>query len=144
MHHPPTYTLTHSIRPPARETTVLDANEEAGWKLAAALLRPRRIEVDTAGHVVFAQGKAGEQPRPSAAEALKFTFVTQGAAEPGTLYEGVPAGEGAPAAGESAREGAAVAGAVGAAAGSMRGLFTLLRRVTDSLFDAEAKLVNQV
>lgn len=55
-----------------QQTAVLDANGGAGWELAAALLRPRKVQVLSDGHVYFTnEGK----PRPSAEQALGFRFV---------------------------------------------------------------------
>ncbi|GMH44469.1 hypothetical protein BSKO_12421 [Bryopsis sp. KO-2023] len=58
-----------------RHTQVLDANDEAGWKLLEGLLRPRLIERVEGGGVKFIQN--GLAPRLSAEEALKFTFLKQ-------------------------------------------------------------------
>lgn len=70
------------LRMSNKETSVLDANDGAGWEMAAALLRPRRIKLTDTGHVEFIQG---EVLRPSALEAQQFRFVTQGAAVPGSV-----------------------------------------------------------
>ena len=59
----------------AHQTAVLDADGGAGWSLAAAMLRPRRIEQDADGGVKFIDD--GSQPRLSAGDALKHRFFRQ-------------------------------------------------------------------
>jgi len=58
---------------PARDFAALDADNGAGWSLAAGLLRPRNIKVGEDGSVKFVAG-GGFAPRLSAAEALKHRF----------------------------------------------------------------------
>eukprot|EP00892_Ulva_mutabilis_P003427 jgi/Ulvmu1/1456/UM011_0186.1 len=62
-----------------QQTAVLDANDGAGWELAAALLRPRKVQVLSDGHVYFTN--EGKQ-RPSAEQALEFQFVQPALAAP--------------------------------------------------------------
>lgn len=57
---------------PGRQTAVLDADGHAGWELARALLRPRRIEADSENNVTF---KRGGVQRISTAAARKHTFI---------------------------------------------------------------------
>jgi hypothetical protein len=53
----------------------LDANNGAGWDLAASLLRPREVVTDDSGGVKFLN--TGRAPRLSAGAALKHSFIRQ-------------------------------------------------------------------
>ena len=53
---------------------MLDADGHAGWELACALLRPRRIVADDDGNVSFMRGGA---QRISVDAALKHPFITK-------------------------------------------------------------------
>lgn len=134
------YAWREKARLPIRETAILDENKEAGWKLAAALLRPRRTRQEPDGHVSFV---GGDPPRPSAQEAAAFAFVAKGAAKPGVLLE-----ETEETVLGSAKQGRAPGSkkelAVGQHGnGGLLGAASLFRKVADQLFDIEAKLVNQ-
>lgn len=56
----------------ARDTQLLDANDGEGWDLAAALLRPRKVQTDGEGNVKFVNSGA---PRLGASAALRHPFV---------------------------------------------------------------------
>lgn len=58
---------------PARQTAILDANDGAGWDLAASLLRPRQIVTDDNGGVIFLN--TGRAPRLTASAAIKHPFM---------------------------------------------------------------------
>lgn len=118
-----------------RDTTVLDAENGAGWELAQALLRPRSIEVDSSGGVTFVNNN--QVIRMGAREALRHRFMRQ-AVEPMSLEEEEEeleeelevAGVGA------VKRGRASANVFQAAARVWRGL-------ESRLLDLEAKSVNQ-
>ena len=59
----------------SRQTVLLDANDGAGWDLIEGLLRPRDIESDGRGGVVFVPSQSGGAPRLTPTEALKHPFL---------------------------------------------------------------------
>lgn len=60
---------------PSRETAILDADNEAGWELAAGLLRPRKVQVADNGAVAFISDTT--EPRLSISNALRHRFMKQ-------------------------------------------------------------------
>lgn len=69
----------------AKQMALLDANDGAGWDLAAALLRPREVEVTESGSVKFVSNGAAPRLTPSAA--LKHPFL-KGATSRSSLVAG--------------------------------------------------------
>ena len=62
---------------PAKESAILDADDAAGWQLAEALLRPRKIETDEeAGTVKFVTAN-GQAARLGVSQALGHRFMQQ-------------------------------------------------------------------
>ena len=134
---------------PARQTAILDANDGAGWDLAASLLRPREVVTDDAGGVKFVN--TGKAPRLGTAAALKHPFIRAAA---GAQQAAAAAAAAAPAAssnssgrGGGSRPGsrgdkaAAAAPASKAAGGGM--VASMWGRLKNSLFDMEARVMQE-
>lgn len=63
-------------RPPRAQTAALDGAGGAGWELAAALLRPRRIEVRAGGRALPAACMPCRVAHGSAADVALLTVPT--------------------------------------------------------------------
>lgn len=62
---------------PAKETSLLDADDAAGWELAEALLRPRSIEVNEDSGTVKFVNTNKQAARLGVAQALEHRFMQQ-------------------------------------------------------------------
>ena len=140
---------------PARQTALLDANDGAGWDLAANLLRPRRVVTDDEGGVKFLN--TGKAPRLTAAQALKHSFIRQAgsarqaaaADEEGSGSRG-RAGSGSRGRAGSAGRAASGSGSSGSrgrspakAAGGGGGLMGMWGGLKSRLFDLEARVLKE-
>ncbi|PSC68256.1 Serine threonine-kinase SNT7 [Micractinium conductrix] len=95
---------------PSRQTALLDANDGAGWDLAANLLRPRQIVNDDRGSVIFLN--TGRAPRLTATGALKHPFLR-------AALRAAPAAAAPPSPGN--RGGSGSSGSAGRSRGGSRG-----------------------
>lgn len=144
---------------PARQTAILDANDGAGWDLAASLLRPRTVVNDDDGGVKFVN--TGRAPRLGASAALKHPFIRRAgvpaapAAEPPASGSG-GRGRGRGGAGSSSadrsgtrgsrgqRSVAAPAAAKGArGGGGGGGLLGMWGSLKSRFFDLEARVMQE-
>ena len=62
---------------PAKETAILDADNAAGWQLAEALLRPRKIVTDEETGTVKFINTNGQAARLGVSQALGHRFMQQ-------------------------------------------------------------------
>lgn len=62
---------------PAKETALLDADDSAGWDLAEALLRPRKIEVNEDSGTVKFVNTNKQAARLGVSQALDHRFMQQ-------------------------------------------------------------------
>jgi hypothetical protein len=131
---------------PARQTALLDANDGAGWELAASLLRPREVVNDEAGGVKFLN--TGRAPRLGAAAALKHPFIKQaGAAAPSPSPAAGSTGRGRSGSGSGGksggRGGSAERAAAPAAAKKGGGLLGAWGALKGRVFDLEARVMQE-
>ena len=136
---------------PARQTGLLDANDGAGWELAAALLRPREIVTDDEGGVKFVN--TGKAPRLTAAQALKHPFVRAAAGASARAAAAAAADEGSGSRGRAGsgsrgRSGSAERAASPAAAAAKPkaksgGLAAMWGGLKNRLFDLEARVLKE-
>ncbi|BDA45257.1 probable serine/threonine-protein kinase STN8, chloroplastic at N-terminal half [Coccomyxa sp. Obi] len=129
-----------SERLPASQTAALDADNGAGWDLAQALLRPRKVEVREDGGVDFINEGRGARLRVFAA--LKHRFLKQAAlpvVQPDIAWAGRGTGGTAGDKGsvemqvQEQRQGVSVTDAA----------MSIWRRATGKLFDLESRIVMQ-
>ncbi|KAK9901304.1 hypothetical protein WJX75_005502 [Coccomyxa subellipsoidea] len=124
-------------RLPASQSAALDIDDGAGWDLAQALLRPRKLEVRDDGGVEFINEGRGARLRIFAA--LKHRFLKQAAlpvVQPDISWARSTSGGEGGGTGEvleRARRGGSVTDAA----------MSIWRRATGKLFDLESRIVMQ-
>jgi hypothetical protein len=152
----------------ARATALLDADDGAGWALAAELLRPREVETDGRGAVRFVN--TGGAPRLTPAQALRHPYLKGagaaaagarggGLAALGSLFGGGGGGstsvdeaeeEVGGSAGRSSSRGSGSAGSKGssskraaAPAPAPEAKLGMWARMKESLYDLQARVMTQ-